>query len=177
MTRNLTSEFVTQLHSSFSLKLHSTFKKILKFLLTRHFLIFTRVKLEFSARSMFVACRWYFGDFWGFHNQLFKNHVILAFFELQKNPEITENMPISGATIHLLNFTQLHSSISLELHLTLTKILIFSLTRHSNFTRFLFLKLHSTLSLHSKPVKNHDTRHSEIHSKMSEKTHSSDSCV
>jgi hypothetical protein len=38
--------------------------------------------------------------FGGFHNQLFKNHVILAFFELQKNPEITENMPISGAKIH-----------------------------------------------------------------------------
>jgi hypothetical protein len=38
--------------------------------------------------------------FGGFHNQLFKNLVILAFFELQKNLEITESMPFSGAKIH-----------------------------------------------------------------------------
>ena len=35
--RNLTSEFVTQVHSSFSLNLYSTFNKILRFLLTRHY--------------------------------------------------------------------------------------------------------------------------------------------
>ena len=46
-----------------------------------------------------------------------------------------------------------------------------------NFQENVVFFAHSTLSLHSKPVKNHDTRHSEIHSKMSEKTHSSDSWV
>ena len=45
-----------------------------------------------------------------------------------------------------------------------------------NFDKIFDFFTHSTLSLHLKPVKYHDTRHFEIHSKMSETTHSSDSC-
>ena len=100
-------EFFTQtslnFQENFEISAHSTLSlnSLLEFLGSLDTFWFS---LEWNSSFWLAHCLLLAGKilaiFGGFHNQLFKNHVILAFFELQKTPEITENMPISGAKIH-----------------------------------------------------------------------------
>ena len=140
--RNLTSEFVTQVHSSVSLKLDSTFKKFSRFLLTRHSLIFTRVKLECLVRSFFVACKCYFGAFSLLKQKILSQNSCKSSSKVLKLTNTTQIIRWRQLSVILKMenylFTASHSSAlecSLKLHSTFRKILIFSLTRHSHFTR------------------------------------------